>query len=82
MDSNEARELIRAVKQIADSLERIEMKMCGERPAPVAPKVEDLKDTVTAVRIRGGPRESVTNDGLVQGGTDPKEFWARKDDRR
>ncbi len=78
MDSNEARELIRAVKQIAESLERIELKMCGERPKPAPPA--DLKDVVTAVRMRGGPRETVTNDGFTQGGTPPEEFWSRKED--
>ncbi len=77
MDTNEARELIRAVKRVAEAVEAIEVKLCGPRPAPTPPA--DLKDVATAVRMRGGPRESVTNDGLVQGGTPPEEFFNRRE---
>ncbi len=80
MDTNEARALIRVLDRIADSLERIEMKMCGERPNPVATQA-DMKDTVSAVQLRrGGDRGDVADDrGLVRGGIPPEVFWTRRE---
>ncbi len=77
MDPGEERRALRFLERIADSLERIEVKMCGERPKPAPPA--DLKDVATAVRMRGGPRETVTNDGFTQGGVPPEEFFARRE---
>ncbi len=80
MDSNEGRELIRAIKRVAESLERIELKMCGARPAPTVPG--DLpKDVASAVQLRrGGDRGDVADDrGLVRGGVPPEIFWSRRE---
>jgi hypothetical protein len=63
MDSGDERRLLRFLERIADSLERLEVFCAGERPAPVAPKAEDLKDTVAAVRLRREPRLPDPHDG-------------------
>ncbi len=50
MDTGDERRALRFLERIADSLERIEMKMCGERPKPTPPAVVP-KDLVTAVPL-------------------------------
>ncbi len=84
MDSGDERRLLRFLERIAESLERLELHFAGERPAPVAPKAEDLKDTVAAVRLRRGGGSRVPDQpddrGLSRGGVPPAEFFSRKEE--
>lgn len=55
----------------------------GNAAAPKAPKLEDLKDTVAAVRIRRGERlrgDGPDDRGLTRGGVPPEEFFSRKEE--
>ncbi len=74
--------LLRYLERIAESLERLEVKFCGERPAPTPPAVVDMKDAVTAVRLRRGGRrlpDGPDDRGLTRGGTPPEEFFGRRE---
>ncbi len=63
MDSGDERKLIRLIERIAESLERLEVHFAGPRPAPAAPKVDELKDVVAAIRLRREPRLPDPHDG-------------------
>ncbi len=72
METNDARELIRALKRIADSVERPEVHFAGERPKPAAPA--DLKGTVSAVRFHPDPHQEP---GEFPSSTTTRErFWS------
>jgi hypothetical protein len=75
MDSGDERRLLRLLERLTEAVERIS-------PPPVvatAAPVETPKDLASAVKMRPRRLPDEPDDrGLTRGGTDPKEFWARK----
>ncbi len=76
MDSGDERRLLRLLERLTEAMERI-----SPPPAVAAAPAEKPADLVSAVRMRGSrlPADEADDRGLVRGGTDPKEFWARKE---
>ncbi len=76
MDSADERRLLRLLERLTEALERI-----SPPPVAVAASAETPKDLVTAVRMRPSrlPADEADDRGLTRGGTDPKEFWSRKE---
>ncbi len=79
MDSGDERKLIRLIERLVEAVERIS-------PPPVtvafAPPAVDMKDAVTAVRLRRDGRlapDGPDDRGLSRGGTPPAEFFARRE---
>ncbi len=78
MDSGDERRLLRFLERIADALERISPPPVVVTVAPVV----DMKDTVTAVRLRRDGRrlpDGPDDRGLTRGGIPPEEFWTRRE---
>ncbi len=77
MDAGEERRALRFLERIADSLERIELKMCGERPKP-APPAQVPKDLASAVPMfHRDPRQEPSE--YPSSTTTREKFWSEGD---
>ncbi len=77
MEANESRELIRAMRRIAEAVEAIELKLCGPRPAPQVP-ADKPTDLVSAVRFHRDPRPDPQSD-FPSSTTTREKFWSEGD---
>ncbi len=76
MDSGDERKLIRLIEWLVEAVKRISPPPATVAAAPA----ETPKDVATAVRLRRRHVVDEADDrGLTRGGTDPKEFWSRKE---
>ncbi len=67
--------VLRYLERIAESLEALELKLCGPRPAPTPPK--DTKDVASAVRFHRDLRQEPSE--YPSSTTTRERFWSEGD---
>ncbi len=77
MDAGDERRALRFLERIAESLEALELKLCGPRPAATPPA--NLKDLASAVpRFHRDPRPDPASD-FPSSTTTREKFWSEGD---
>ncbi len=78
MDNADERRLLRLLERLTEAMERISPPPVVVTAAPASS--EATKDLAAAVQLRRRHVVDEADDrGLHRGGTDPKEFWSRKE---